>query len=75
MSREAQTPDGQNMETARGAGSYPRCRVASSPLVRYHFVGIEGTHAVAERRGRTYGVGTYPSLHHWDRGPVIAFAQ
>jgi hypothetical protein len=33
---------GQNMETV-GGRKLSRCRVASSPMARYHFVRIEGS--------------------------------
>ena len=45
-------------------------------MVRYHFVGIEGAHrGSVGGGGEHYGLGTYPGLHHWDRGPGIAFAR
>jgi hypothetical protein len=69
------SPYGQNMKTAgaREVSHCPRSLIANGPLP---FCGDRGRSLRIGGGGRrTYGVGTYPGLHHRHRGPGIAFAQ
>jgi hypothetical protein len=58
----------------RSDGKLSYGRAASWPIVRHHFVGIEGAHCGLVGEGvRAYGVGTYPGLYHRHRGPGMRF--
>ena len=58
------------LREGRRLSPLPRNLIVFGPLP---FCGNPGRSLrVDERRGRTYGVGTYPGLHHRDRGRVAS---
>src|SRR5450756_2707250 len=66
---ELPTPCGQKIKTAGKTGVIPsrRSLAACRPL---GFLGrLRAPSRIGGHARVTYGVGTYPGLHHWDGGP------